>query len=404
MSITKPLEGIRVIEFANFVAAPAAGRLLTDWGASVIRVESFAGDSWRFYGRNCGVPVTEQENPLFDIYNANKRDILINTKIEEGRQVLLRLLKEADVFLTNNRQKALVKAGLDYDSLKEEFPRLIYAQVTGYGQQGPDVDAPGYDGVAFFSRSGLLADVAEPGGYPATAPGCVGDCMTGTTLFGAICAALFARERTGKGDMVEVSLFGSAVWACAAMSTFTQYGYEYPKKREVMSALYTFYQCKDGEWIQLAITEGDRHWRALAEALEIPETADDPRFLDAGLISKNRSELIPILERAFRRFDSKEIVDRLRKADIVFDRLRHYREISQDPQAEANQYIRAFTFENGNQYMMPMTPIRSRNIGDMPCGRGPHMGEHTDQILKENGYADAEIAALKNDGAVRQHP
>ena len=339
MSITKPLEGIRV--------------------------ESFSGDAWRFYGRNCGVPVTEQENPLFDIYNANKRDILINTKTEEGRQVLLRLLKEADVFLTNNRQKALVKAGLDYDSLKEEFPRLIYAQVTGYGQQGPDVDAPGYDGVAFFSRFGLLADVAEPGGYPDTAPGCVGDCMTGTTLFGAI---------------------------CAAMSTFTQYGYEYPKKREVMSALYTFYQCKDGEWIQLAITEGDRHWRALAEALAIPETADDPRFLDAGLISKNRSELIPILEKAFLRFDSKEIADRLGKADIVFDRLRHYREISQDPQAAANQY------------MMPMTPIRSRNIGDMPCGRGLHMGEHTDQILKENGYADAEIAALKNDGAVRQHP
>lgn len=403
MEVRKPLEGIRVIEFANFVAAPSAGRMLIDWGAEVIRVESFAGDTWRVYGANCNVPVTDQENPLFDIYNVNKKGIQVNTKTEEGKQVLLRLLETADVFVTNNRQKALVKAGLDYDSLKERYPRLIYALVTGYGQKGPDVDVPGYDGVAFFSRSGLLADMAEPGGYPATAPGCMGDCATGAVLFGAVCAALLGRERTGKGDMVEVSLFGNATWLCSAMSTFTQYGYEYPKKRETMSALYTFYRCKDGEWIQLAIAEGNRYWRPLAAALNIPEAAEDPRFADTRLISKNRAALIPILEEAFLKFDSEEISERLRNADIVFDRMRHYRELAYDPQNVANQYVREVVYESGKHYMMPMTPIRSRNLGEMPIGRGPLMGEHTDQVLTEAGYTAEEIAALKSAGAVRQH-
>jgi len=397
------LEGIRVIEFASFVAAPTAGRLLADWGADVIRVESFGGDAWRYYGKNCGVPVLDQENPLFDIYNTNKRDIQVNIKTEEGRKVLLQLLEDADVLVTNIRQKALVKSGLDYDSLKDHYPRLIYALLTGYGQQGPDVDAPGYDGVAFFSRSGLLADMAEPSGYPANSPGCVGDCTTGTALFGAICAALFARERTGKGDMVEVSLFGNAVWMCATLSVFEQYGYGYPKKRENMSALYTFYRCKDGEWLQLAITESDRHWRPLTEALEIPEVADDPRFANAAQISKNRGELIPILEEAFSHFDSGEIAKRLQAADIVFDRLRHYRELADDPQALANDYIREFVFDNGNRFMMPMTPIHSRNIGRVRAERGPLPGEHTDMLMREAGYSDEEIAALKKAGAVRQY-
>ena len=193
MSVHKPLEGIKVVELASFVAAPAAGRMLAEMGADVIRVESTAGDPWRFYGVNCGLTVADEENPLFDLYNLGKRDIQLDTKTLEGKEILLRLLGEADVCITNNRLKSLVRAGLDYDSLKDRFPKLIYGLVTGYGQTGPDVDAPGYDGVAFFSRSGMLADMAEPGGYPASAPGCVGDGATGAALFGGICAALLNR-------------------------------------------------------------------------------------------------------------------------------------------------------------------------------------------------------------------
>lgn len=404
MSVHKPLEGIKVVELASFVAAPTAGGMLAEMGADVIRVESTAGDPWRFYGVNCGLPVADEENPLFDLYNLGKRDIQLDTKTPEGKEILLRLLGEADVFITNNRLKSLVRAGLDYDSLKDRFPKLIYGLVTGYGQTGPDVDAPGYDGVAFFSRSGMLADMAEPGGYPASAPGCVGDGATGAALFGGICAALLNRERTGMGDFVETSLFGNAVWLCGTMSAFEQYGYHYPKKRSEMGALYTFYKCKDGEWLHLAVTQHDRYWKPLAEALNVPELAEDERFKNAALISRNRAQLIPLLEQAFSQFDYDEIAARLRERDIVFDRMRHYRELAADPQAVANGFVKEHIYENGHSFMMAMLPVHMRNMDETGTGRGPQMGEHTDEILKQYGYSEEEILRLKEAKAVKQHP
>lgn len=404
MSVHKPLEGIKVVELASFVAAPAAGRMLAEMGADVIRVESTAGDPWRFYGVNCGLPVADGENPLFDLYNLGKRDIQLDTKTPEGKEILLRLLGEADVFITNNRLKSLVRAGLDYDSLKDCFPKLIYGLVTGYGQTGPDVDAPGYDGVAFFSRSGMLADMAEPGGYPASAPGCVGDGATGAALFGGICAALLNRERTGMGDFVETSLFGNAVWLCGTMSAFEQYGYHYPKKRSEMGALYTFYKCKDGEWLHLAVTQHDRYWKPLAEALNVPELAEDEWFKNAALISRNRAQLIPLLEQAFSQFDYDEIAARLRERDIVFDRMRHYRELAADPQAVANGFVKEHIYENGHSFMMAMLPVHMRNMDETGTGRGPQMGEHTDEILKQYGYSEEAILRLKEAKAVKQHP
>lgn len=404
MSVHKPLEGIKVVELASFVAAPAAGRMLAEMGADVIRVESTAGDPWRFYGVNCGLPVADEENPLFDLYNLGKRDIQLDTKTPEGKEILLRLLGEVDVFITNNRLKSLVRAGLDYDSLKDRFPKLIYGLVTGYGQTGPDVDAPGYDGVAFFSRSGMLADMAEPGGYPASAPGCVGDGATGAALFGGICAALLNRERTGMGDFVETSLFGNAVWLCGTMSAFEQYGYHYPKKRSEMGALYTFYKCKDGEWLHLAVTQHDRYWKPLAEALNVPELAEDERFKNAALISRNRAQLIPLLEQAFSQFDYDEIAARLRERDIVFDRMRHYRELAADPQAVANGFVKEHIYENGHSFMMAMLPVHMRNMDETGTGRGPQMGEHTDEILKQYGYSEEAILRLKEAKAVKQHP
>ena len=404
MSVHKPLEGIKVVELASFVAAPAAGRMLAEMGADVIRVESTAGDPWRFYGVNCRLPVADEENPLFDLYNLGKRDIQLDTKTPEGKEILLRLLGEADVFITNNRLKSLVRAGLDYDSLKDRFPKLIYGLVTGYGQTGPDVDAPGYDGVAFFSRSGMLADMAEPGGYPASAPGCVGDGATGAALFGGICAALLNRERTGMGDFVETSLFGNAVWLCGTMSAFEQYGYHYPKKRSEMGALYTFYKCKDGEWLHLAVTQHDRYWKPLAEALNVPELAEDERFKNAALISRNRAQLIPLLEQAFSQFDYDEIAARLRERDIVFDRMRHYRELAADPQAVANGFVKEHIYENGHSFMMAMLPVHMRNMDETGTGRGPQMGEHTDEILKQYGYSEEAILRLKEAKAVKQHP
>ena len=171
-----------------------------------------------------------------------------------------------------------------------------------------------------------------------------------------------------------------------------------------MGALYTFYKCKDGEWLHLAVTQHDRYWKPLAEALNVPELAEDERFANAALISKNRAQLIPLLEEAFSHFNYDDIAARLKERDIVFDRLRHYRELATDPQAVENGFVKKHTYENGHSFMMSVPPVHMRSMGENHTGRGPKPGEHTDEILKKYGYSEDEIARLKEAGAVKQHP
>ena len=233
---TKPLLGYKVIELSTFVAAPSCGRLLRDWGADVIKVESGKGDAWRYHGSTHRVTSTEEENPMFDLVNAGKKSVVVDLKSAEGKAVLYDLLSDADIFLTNTRAKSLRKLGLDYESLKERFPKLIYASVTGFGEEGPETDKPGFDLVAYWGNSGFLNDLSIDTGtsYPILAPTGIGDVTCGTALFGGICAALLGRERTGKGDYVTISLFGGAIWIMSFMYLRAQqrYGDPFPKHRE----------------------------------------------------------------------------------------------------------------------------------------------------------------------------
>ena len=197
--MSKPLEGIRVIEMANYVAAPIVGRMLADMGAEVIKIEGRGGDAWR----NTSASHTQtgwDENPLFDLFNVGKKSLSLNMKTPEGKKIFFELLEKADVLITNTRQQSLVKLGVDYDSLKDRFPRLIYATLTGYGYEGPDCNAPGFDNIAFWSRPGFSADmtIEGPGSYPVNSRYAMGDTISGTTLFGGIMTALSsgnARER-----------------------------------------------------------------------------------------------------------------------------------------------------------------------------------------------------------------
>jgi len=398
MKSKKPLQRYRVIELSTYVAAPSCARLLADWGADVIKIESVTGDVWRFYGETVSTPVSEDENPIWDIANANKRGIAVDLKTSDGKKILYQLLEKADVFLTNTRAAALKKLGLDYESLKERYPQLIYAHLTGFGEKGPDVNAPGFDSVAYFGRSGFMADLVSPGQYPVLSPVSFGDMTVGSTLFGGICAALLGRQVTGKGDKISISLYGSAIWFAGALVASTQecYGNHYPRTRYEGNPMAIPYLCSDGEWIMITIIDYDRYWPLLCKALEREDLIKDERFTTRLNMLNNRSEMIRILEKEFVTRDSAEWIKRLTKADIVHDRLKHFKEVTRDKQAWANNYLMDYTFENGRKAALPSPPIQSLQMGTPLYRKGPLLGEHTLEILAEIGYSDSEIAQMKN--------
>ncbi|WP_371374242.1 CaiB/BaiF CoA transferase family protein [Sporomusa aerivorans] len=398
MDNQKPLSGYRIIELATFVAAPACARILGDWGADVIKVESPDGDAWRTYGQTMLMPANEDENPAWEIANANKRAIALDLKKTEGQKVLHDLLQTADVFITNNRIEALKKLNLDYESLKARYPRLVYGIVTGFGETGPDVNQPGFDTVAFWGRSGFLADLVPDGAYPVYSPAAFGDLAVGTILCGGISAALLKREKTGKGDKVSISLFGTSVWLAGLMITSTQSRYQnkYPKDRLEGNPMVIPYRTKDKEWIFLSVLDFDRYWPALCKIIEREDLLADDRFKTRLDMLANRAALIPVLEEAFATKDIAEWVTRLRAADIVHVRLQHFKDIENDQQAWANDYIYENTYANGAKAVLPGSPIRWAEGGSLPEQSSPLLGEHTQELLKELGYTQAQIAELKS--------
>lgn len=407
MSSPKPLEGIKVVELATYLAAPTCARVLGDWGADVIKVEAPSGDIWRKYGVNLSTPIDPDENPLFDIPNANKKSIALDLKNPRCMEILHKLLAEADVFVTNNRLSPLKKMGLDYETLKERYPRLIYALLTGYGEQGADCDKPGFDTVAFWASGGFMADmrVDSPGSYPIYTPAGVADMLCGTLLFGGITAALFAREKTGKGDKISTSLFGTAVWGMGIMNTITQdkYKYPYPKKRYESKPTAISYACSDGEWMMISVLEYKRYFRALCTLLGVPELADDPRFVEEKMmmIPENKAALVKIFEERFATKASAEWDVLLTQADIVHDRLVHYREITKNEQARVNHFVEEVTFGNGTKAWLPRPSVQSENLGLPEYKLSPPLGADTRDTLVKLGCSEAEINELAAKNSIK---
>jgi len=407
MNNNKPFKDIKVIELSTYVAAPACGRILADWGADVIKVESDNGDVFRIFGNGMAVPAHEEENPLFDLANAGKKSVVIDLKTEEGLKVMHELLADADVFLTNNRLKPLKKMGLDYETLKEKYPRLVYALITGFGDKGPEVNNPGFDTVAFWASGGFLADLSVdgPGSYPVATPAAIGDISCGTILFGGIMAALYNREKTGVGDRVTVSLFGAAVWFMGFMNTIAQkkYGYKYPRTRYEGNPVAIPYKTKDGEWVMTSILEHERYFPALCKVLGVEEMGTDPRFSSkkALLDMDNRKALVQLFEERFATKTAAEWVKLLTEADIVHDRLKHLREISESEQAIVNNFMSEFEFTNGEKAMLPRPAIQSANLGVPEYKRGPWLGENTKEVLKSLGYDEEKIGTMIETNVVK---
>ncbi len=396
-----PLSGIKVVELAAFVAAPVVGRMLADMGAQVVKVEAPSGDGWRQTGISYLPRFNKDENPVFDIYNTGKDFVCLNLKTPAGKEAFFKLLDEADVFLTNTRPAALKRLGLDYDTLKEKYPRLIYAHVLGYGEKGPEKDTPAFDTTAFWSRAGFLRDLSPLTSeyYPLNPPSGVGDTATGYLLLAEITTALYNRTRTGKGDFVRSTLFHNGVFCFGTMQIITQkpFGKVYPCPRQDLGVPGGSYECSDGDWIYFTLAapgslEKVCHISGLSHLLT------EPNF-QPGLRYRNRHIYYPMFREAFLSKPSSHWTELAKKEDLTLVRMHHFSDISEDPQAWENGYVEHVQFRSGNVDVMPASPIEMDSCTPPKTKPAPMPGADTAKILAQLGYTEAQIAAMLASGA-----
>lgn len=399
----KPLEGIKVVELTTYFAAPACGRMLADWGAEVIKVEGPKGDPYRTAYRGQRTPQFEEGCPSFDLENSNKSFVCLDTKTEGGREAVLKLISQCDVFLTNNRLSALKKMGLTYEEVHARYPKVVYAEVLGYGAKGPLKDRPGYDYTAFFSRSGLMADLSSKGGNVMNTVAGFGDHVTAITLASGICAALLKAQRTGEGDRVSVALYQAAIFILSNGLLCAEYGREYPRTHfDCNSPLLTCYRCKDDEWIYLSMPEYDKMWpRICRDIFERPDLAEDPRFYCIAETNKRIGEAVAVCDEIFAEHDSAYWIEKMEANDIAHEKLAHFTDVLKDEQAWANSFLQEYTYPRGEKTVFSSTPVTFESIGELPFKHAGRVGENTRSILRAAGYAEEDIEALIVSGAAK---
>ncbi|WP_195198819.1 CaiB/BaiF CoA transferase family protein [Faecalispora jeddahensis] len=392
----KPMENIRVVELSTMLAGPMTARILAEWGADVVKVESVNGDAWRKQAGTTLSPCTKDANPNFDVQNMNKRFVCLNLRTEAGRDAMMKLLSGADIFITNYRVQALEPMGLTYEQLKETFPRLIHASVLGYGSEGPESSRPGYDYTVFFARTGLMADLAPAGGPPLIPVGGIGDHSVAVALSGGIAAALYKRSVTGEGDKVDVSLLqaGTFINCTGILNGFN--GRKLPRDRyDCGHAGSNTYQGSDGEWFYLAIIDY-RRFPEFCQVIGMPEIAADPRFSTSDVYYENRGELTRILDKKFAEQPVSYWHELLDTHDLPHEVLHHFKDVPYDPQVQANHYTYFHEYSDGTKTVFSNGPVHFGSIDPsaIPCRISGSIGRDTDEVLKEIGYTDEQIHAM----------
>lgn len=402
-----PLEGVKVVEMATVVAAPTTARVLATYGAEVIKVETLDGDVMRLAGTHELTPYEDDLNPLFTIHNSNKKFISINFKTEEGKKILLDLLKDADVFITNVREKSLVKNGLDYETLKELNPGLIYAHFLGYGDRGPVANNPGFDISAFWLRSGPLADWQTEGAFPFLPTYAFGDMATSNAFLSGILMALFAKEKTGMGTKVNTSLFASGIWCNAIGVVQTQFERKdlNPHPLRPTDPFNQTYQCKDGRWIGVYCNEYVEDKEKFAKLYGIEEIIDDPRYDSIETMHKTGviEGIIQKCNEIFLTKTAMEWRDFFSANNVACEVMMKSHEVSQDPQAIENEYVVPVEYPDADHttVMMPNPPIWFSDYDRHTYQPTGAIGEDTEEILASMGYTEEEIKALKESGSIR---
>jgi crotonobetainyl-CoA:carnitine CoA-transferase CaiB-like acyl-CoA transferase len=387
------LQGLKVVEWSTWIAGPGCAAVMADWGADVIKVESAAGDATRgFWPDTAETP----SNPIFSNENRGKRGVVLNTGSPEGRAALIAILKDADILVTNVRPGALKRARLDYESLKDELPRLIYANVTGYGLTGPEADVPAFDLTGFWTRSGVAASTIPPDQEPFTCRPGFGDHVTALATLSGVLAALHERGQTGRGRQVETALIRVGCYALGwDLSIHLRNGEAVTAQPRHMrpGPLSGYFRTRDDRWFCLA-SRSPRDLPAVMTAIGRPEYASDPRYAPPVTDMELVREVRTVLDGVFAGLTLAEAALLLNHADVIWAPMATLDDVVADPQAEEAGCFVETPDGWGGSHRAPASPVRFPGLDTSPTAAAPKLGEHTRQVLREAGYAEAAIEAL----------
>jgi crotonobetainyl-CoA:carnitine CoA-transferase CaiB-like acyl-CoA transferase len=405
------LHGIKVVEVAQVAAVPMAGRHLADFGADVIHIEPpVTGDAWRNW--QPGAPQQNVEgtqspyiNYCWENFNRNKRSITLNLATDSGREILYRLLSPADVFLTNLRSFERQKFQVEYNTLHQKFPHLIYGSLYGYGKAGPEKDAPAYDTISSWARAGLGYYFSHPGLPPFIGGAALGDTVAALGLALGVSLALINREKTGVGQEVDTSLLHIGMYqltyfisgVCATGKDAKDWG-TLPREKSP-NPLILPYETKDNRWLLLSMPQSDRYWPKFCIAIGKEELIDDVRFFSSEKRTENSEALFRILTEFFLSRDLSEWKGRLSGA-VPYSPYQNFLEAVADPQVRINNMLIPFEHPKYGRMEVIDNPVR---LSDMPPTirtPAPEIGQHTEEILLEYGYRRDDIERFKGEGTV----
>ncbi len=391
---------LKVVDLASFIAGPSAAVILSDFGADVIKVEPPTGDFWRHGHQIPPQPQAKDAYP-WHLANRNKRGMALDLKSPAAQQVLEKLVKWADVLIVNTPHPARKKLKLEYDDVARWNPRLVYADLTGFGEKGPDADLPGFDITSYWARSGLLSMTRDAGAPPTWPVAGSGDNATAVGLYSAIVTALYRRERTGKGSYVTTSLLAEGVWSAsvsiqAALCEATFFPVH--DRRHPANAALNVYQASDGAWFVLIVTPDKLE--PVAKAIGRADLLTDPRFSDPAKLEANMPQLAAILDKVFGSQSISHWYGVFNDVHVTFGAVRGPQEVINDPQLRLNDIIVPLEGAGGKLSSTISSPIQVHGVAKVSAKRAPEIGEHNEEVLRQLGFNPTEIDGLYAGGAV----